>query len=161
MHTPRMIILTTILTLSAIGQIVLTFLFYDSDGNEVVRNIGWIILAISALFGWLPIYTFKKWGGVAKGESYMKTTMLVDRGVYRIVRHPQYLAGILMGIALAMIGQHWIIAVIGVIYVVTTYTSTWDEEKLLINKFGDEYRQYMRQVPRVNFIFGIIRSLRR
>jgi protein-S-isoprenylcysteine O-methyltransferase Ste14 len=28
-------------------------------------------------------------GGVAKGEGYIKTTVLVDTGIYAIVRHPQ------------------------------------------------------------------------
>ena len=39
--------------------------------------------------GLLPIITFRRKGGVAKGESYIKTTVLVDTGIYAIVRHPQ------------------------------------------------------------------------
>ncbi|MBM4029289.1 MAG: hypothetical protein FJ280_28415, partial [Planctomycetes bacterium] len=66
-----------------------------------------------SIFGWLPIFTFKKMGGVSKGQSYIHTTALVDRGIYAIVRHPQYLAGILMGMALPFISQHWLVAVPG------------------------------------------------
>ena len=58
-----------ILTITAAGQIILTFLFYNKDGSETICNTGWIILWISAVFGWLPIFTFNKWGGVSKGRA--------------------------------------------------------------------------------------------
>jgi len=35
-------------------------------------------------------------GGVKEGESYVKTTRLVDESLYAVVRHPQYLGGILV-----------------------------------------------------------------
>jgi len=147
----------TILTLAAVGQILLSFFLYDHNGNETVTNIGWIILWISAIFGWLPIFTMKKWGEVPKGKSYIQTTKLVDRGVFAIVRHPQYLAGMLMGVALSLIAQNWIVAVLGIIVIVVTYLDVFDEEKSCIEKFGDEYLDYMKRVPGVNFILGIFR----
>ena len=98
-----------ILTLAAIGQIVCAILFYNKNGSTTITNIGWVVLWISAAFGWLPILTFKKWGSVPKGQSYMKTTVLVDKGVYAIVRHPQYLAGILIAIGLTLVAQHWLV----------------------------------------------------
>jgi protein-S-isoprenylcysteine O-methyltransferase Ste14 len=161
MRSTKDFIMATVLTLAAVGQIVLAFLLYNKDGNEAIINMGWMILSISAIFGWLPIFTFKKWGEVSKGKGYMHTTVLVDRGVYAIVRHPQYLAGILMGLALPLISQHWVVAALGILVIVITYLNTYDEEVSTIAKFGDEYRQYMRRVPRVNFLLGIIRLLRR
>jgi protein-S-isoprenylcysteine O-methyltransferase Ste14 len=160
MMTKRTIILATILTIASVGQIVLAFLLYNEDGNTMVINLGWVILWISAIFGWLPIFTFKKLGRVPKGKAYLHTTILVDRGVYAIVRHPQYLAGILMGLALPLITQHWLVAVLGIIVIVITYVNTFDEEASNIVKFGDEYRQYMQRVPRLNFLIGIVRIIR-
>jgi protein-S-isoprenylcysteine O-methyltransferase Ste14 len=161
MKTKRDIILTIILTLAAVGQIVLAFVLYNENANTDIINLGWAILWISAIFGWLPIFTFKKYGGVAKGKSYIQTSTLVDRGVYAIVRHPQYLAGILMGLALPLITQHWLVAVLGAIVIVVTYVNTFDEEALNLEKFGDVYRQYMQRVPRLNFLLGIVRLLLR
>ncbi len=160
MKTKRDIILATILTMAAVGQIILAFILYDENGNISIINLGWFILWISAIFGWLPIYTFKKHGGVAKGKSYIQTSILVNRGVYAIVRHPQYLAGILMGLSLPLISQHWLVAVLGVIVIVILYINTFDEEVSNIAKFGDQYRQYMQRVPRLNFLLGIIRIIR-
>lgn len=161
MSNTRMIVMTTILTLTAIGQIILAILLYDPNANTAVINLGWVILWVSAVFGWLPIFTFKKWGGVPKGKSYLHTTVLVDRGVYAIVRHPQYLAGILISLALPLITQHWAVAGLGIVTAAIYYLNTFDEEASVIEKFGDQYREYMQRVPRVNFLLGAYRLLTR
>lgn len=157
----RDVILAVLVTFIAVGQIVLAILLYADHANAVVRNTGWGILWVSAIFGWLPIITLKRWGGVAKGKSYIHTTQVVDRGIYSIVRHPQYLAGILMGLALALIAQHWIVSVFGVAAVVVYYASTFDEEKRVLEKFGEDYSRYAQRVPRLNCLLGIVRSVRR
>lgn len=159
MKKTQMMILGIILTLAILAEITLAVILYDPQRNAAVINTGWVILWISAIFGWLPIITFKKWGRVPGGESYIKTTVLVDRGVYAIVRHPQYLAGILIGLALPLISWHWLIAILGGIVIVITCLGTFDEEQDSIAKFGDVYRQYMQRVPRFNFILGMIRLI--
>jgi protein-S-isoprenylcysteine O-methyltransferase Ste14 len=156
----KAIMLAAILTIVAIGQIVLSFLLYDKNGSPIVRNVGWVVLWISAIFGWLPIYTFRKWGGVTKGKSYVQTTVLVDRGIYAIVRHPQYLAGMMIGVALTLIAQHWLVGVLGAIAIVIYYVDTFEEEESAVVKFGESYTRYMESVPRVNFVVGIVRLLR-
>ncbi len=161
MNTTRDILLSILLTLAAVAQIVLAFILYDENDNLVIINLGWVILWISAIFGWLPIFTFKKYGGVKKGESYIQTSVLVERGVYAIVRHPQYLAGILMGLAIPLVSQHWLIAGLGLIVIVILYLNTFDEEAFNIAKFGVAYRQYMQRVPRLNFVLGIARLIAR
>jgi protein-S-isoprenylcysteine O-methyltransferase Ste14 len=157
----RDVILAVLVTIIAVGQIVLAILLYADDANTAVRNTGWGILWVSAIFGWLPVITLKRWGDVPKGKSYVHTTQVVDRGIYSIVRHPQYLAGILMGIALALITQHWIVGVFGAAAVVVYYASTFDEEQRALDKFGDDYSRYAQKVPRLNCLLGIARAVRR
>jgi len=160
MRDRAMIVLGIILTIAAAGQIILSFLLYDSQGNSLLENAGWGVLTVSAIFGWLPIYTFRKRGGV-KGGAYIHTTTLVDSGVYGIVRHPQYLAGVLMSIALPMIAQHWLVAAFGLVAAVVYYVNTFTEEKNNLEKFGEEYRRYMETVPRMNFVAGLVRLIQR
>jgi len=160
MHS-RMVVTATILTVAAISQIVLAFLLYNQEGNPVIQNLGWVILWGSALFGWLPIFTLRKWGGVPKGKQYVHTEVLVKRGVYAILRHPQYFAGMLLGIGLSLVAQNWIVAILGCIIVVILYFDTFTEDRSNIEKFGQAYLQYMEHVPRVNFLLGIIRLWRR
>jgi protein-S-isoprenylcysteine O-methyltransferase Ste14 len=141
------------LTIIVVGQIILAIVLYDPDANKAVINTGWIVLWISAVFGWLPIYTFRKKGEV-QGKSYIHTTKLVDSGVYSIVRHPQYLAGILISIALPLITQHWAVLIFGILAIGIYYFDTFDEEKGCLGKFGVAYQNYMEKVPRLNFILG-------
>ena len=160
MSNTKQVICATILTIAAVGQIILAFVFYNPDGNVLLINIGWGVLMLSAIFGWLPIFTFRRKGNV-KGRGYIHTTVLVDRGIYGIVRHPQYLAGVLMSIALPMISQHWLVFVLGLTAVVIYFLDTYNEETECIKKFGEAYQQYMRRIPRMNFISGIIRAIQR
>ena len=157
----RDLLMGILLTLAAVGQIVLGFVFYDSQGSDLWRNIGWGVGYLSAIFGWLPMYELKKRGGVEKGHSYIQTSKLVDSGIYAIVRHPQYLAGILISIAVAMIAQHWLVTVIGAIAAIIYFTDTFNEEQRNITKFGNAYKQYQQKVPRVNFLLGFIRWISR
>lgn len=149
-----------ILTAAAVGQIVAAVFYYDPQAPATVINAGWMVLFVSAVFGWLPIFTFRKKGEVA-GRSYIHTTVLVDSGVYAIVRHPQYLAGILITIALGLISQHWVVWILGAIASLVNYLGTYDEEANCIEKFGEAYRQYQQKVPRLNFIVGIVQWFRR
>jgi len=158
MNSKRTIISGILLTIVAVGQIILAFVLYDPEGNLPLINIGWIVLMMSAIFGWLPIFTFQRKGKV-EGKSYIHTTVLVDSGIYAIVRHPQYLAGVLISIALPMISQHWSVSLLGLIGMAIYYHDTFDEEEKCIKRFGDAYRQYMKRVPRMNFLTGMVRAI--
>ncbi len=90
----------------------------------------------------------------------MQTTALVDTGIYAIVRHPQGgTAGILLNLALALIGQHWLLVVLAAVGMVLLYMDTFKADEACTEKFGQEYVRYMQRVPRVNFVAGILRLL--
>ena len=120
-----------------------------------------ILWTLSAVFGWMPIYTLRKHGGVPEGKSYIHTTILVDSGIYGIVRHPQYLAGILINLAFILIAQNWVILILGIVSAVLFYIDTRNADRSCIEKFGDGYKRYIQSVPQINFLIGIIRILRR
>jgi protein-S-isoprenylcysteine O-methyltransferase Ste14 len=142
-----------------VAQFVLAFLL-RRPGSEVLRWAGWIAWCASAIFGWLPIFTLRRKGGVAKGDSYMKTTELVDTGIYAIVRHPQMgTAWLLMCLALMLIAQHWSSIALGVPAMVLAYLDLLKADQRLVERFSDAYRRYMERVPRVNFVLGIVRLL--
>jgi protein-S-isoprenylcysteine O-methyltransferase Ste14 len=120
---------------------------------------GWLIWVISVFFGWYPIFYFKRKGGVKKGDSFVHTTVLVDSGLYSIIRHPQYTSGILFSLSLILISQSWLIAITGIVVIPLLYLDIIMADKHEIEKFGDDYRCYMKRVPRTNFLLGIIRLL--
>jgi len=159
--TPKEIILSCIYGPLIVLQLVLFFFFYYNYlGIDILAYIGWILWILSIVFGILPIYTFRKKGGVPKGESYMKTTKLVDTGVYSIVRHPQYLAGLLLMIALILLTQHWLSIIAGTIAFVAFYIDTLRVDTDCIEKFGEDYKRYMKRVPKLNFLLGIYRRIK-
>jgi protein-S-isoprenylcysteine O-methyltransferase Ste14 len=150
----------TVWSILIVLQIILSFFLHNQAGLPVLKHVGWIALTVSAVFGWLPIFAFRKKGGVSKGRSYIQTTVLVDSGIYAVVRHPQYLAGILLSLALILITQHWFIATIGVVTMVLNYLIALKADQELTEKFGDDYKRYMQKVPRINFLLGLMRLLR-
>lgn len=83
----------------------------------------------------------------------------MDTGLYAIVRHPQYVALTLLNIAFILVGQNLIIAILGILAIPLMIIDIQKAEKACIEKFGDTYKNYMKRVPQINFVFGFIRVL--
>jgi len=142
------------------AQYILAFFVYKLPGIKALQWVGWGIWVISGIFGIAPIFIFRLKGNVAKGKSYTETTKLVDSSLYAIVRHPQYVAGMLFNLALMLMAQHWVVILVGVVSMVLIYIDIQAADKEGIEKFGESYCKYMEKVPQVNFVFGIIRVIR-
>jgi len=150
-------LLSSIASVLTVAQIVLAFYLYG-QGSEALKWAGWICLWTSGIFGMLPIITFRRKGGVPKGGSYMKTTELVDTGIYAIVRHPQGgTAWLLISLGVMLIAWHWTSMILGLVSMGLVYADTFKSDQYCIEKFGDAYKRYLARVPRVNFVVGIIR----
>jgi len=153
----------TFTSLLFISQIIVgIYLLSDVSQIEVLAYVGVGLYVFSGIvFGMLPVMEFRKKGGVKKGESYIHTSKLVDTGIYSIVRHPQYVTFILWAIAGMLLFQHWIIIILGIPIIPLTYIDLIKADRDAIEKFGDDYKTYMKRVPRANFLLSIIRHLRR
>ncbi|MBL8829159.1 MAG: isoprenylcysteine carboxylmethyltransferase family protein [Planctomycetaceae bacterium] len=73
---------------------------------------------------------------------------LVTTGPYRYVRHPFYVAYLLSIIGTALVAANGYFLILGLPVFVLLYLRTSQEEAELVNRFGDEYRQYMRRTGR-------------
>ena len=156
------LLLSAIWSVLLVAQIASGFFLYNQAGIPVVRSAGWGIWALGAVFGVIPIFALRRKGDVPQGKSYMHTTVLVDTGIYALVRHPQNgVAGMLLNLALPLIVQHWFVAVLSVLAMGLLYLDVLKADQYCIQKFGDDYKRYMQRVPRVNFLLGVARLLRR
>jgi protein-S-isoprenylcysteine O-methyltransferase Ste14 len=154
-------LLSSIAGTLTVAQIALAFLL-RRPSSEALEWAGWICLWISSIFGMLPVITFRRKGGVPKGKSYIKTTILVDTGLYAIVRHPQNgTSWLLINLGIMLIAQHWTSIVLGLVSMVLVYADTFKADQYCIEKFGDAYRRYAKRVPRVNFVTGIVQLILR
>ena len=140
-------------------QLVLAYFYYNHLQLDTVANIGWLVFMVSGVFGWLPIITLKKNGEVPQGKSYIHTTVLVDSGIYSVVRHPQYLAGVLMGLALVLISQYWLNAIFFIPVAAGFYWDSLRADRNLVEKFGGRYVAYMENVSGMNPLKGVFRKI--
>jgi protein-S-isoprenylcysteine O-methyltransferase Ste14 len=71
---------------------------------------------------------------------------LVTTGPYRYVRHPLYLAFLLMLTSTGLLSSNWFIGVVGVLLIASiTVVRIPAEETLLSQRFGERYREYRQR----------------
>lgn len=145
-------------TLAVIGvmlfQIRGALLGRDFGTNWSLVGLGAILLGVLAWLGFaygrhMNHLSLTTRMGVPELSSTQSRQTLVRDGLYGIVRHPIYLSGILMGISYALIVNYLgtyvlFVAALPVFYVITVL-----EERELVDRFGDAYRRYQREVPRL------------
>ncbi len=79
-----------------------------------------------------------------------KKHTLVDTGLYAYVRHPMYSAFWLLALAQAALLPNWIAGFSGIVgWGILFFLRVGREERLMIETFGDEYRDYMHRTKRV------------
>ena len=134
-------------------------LLYRNIIVDYLDYLGWGLLFLSIYFAVAPVYVFKKKANVPKGKSYIHTKVIVDDGIFSIVRHPQYLSMLLVEIGLVLIVQHWLILILSIICFGLTYYGILIQDKILVRKFKEDYVKYMEKVPKTNFLLGIIKII--
>jgi protein-S-isoprenylcysteine O-methyltransferase Ste14 len=139
----------------------MVFFYYNYYELGYLVIAGWSLLSLSIILVLLAGYEFKMKGGHPEDESIVHTTILVDSGVYSVVRHPQYFGFILFIFGLVLMSQHWLSVTTGILGVTLFYFDIVKEEQMSIEKFGDEYREYMNKVPRLNIILGVIQLIKK
>lgn len=149
-----------IMSFAYIGLFFSGFLVENKFYNGTIGVLGWMVWIFGLLLAFAPNVVFKRRGGVKQGKSYIHTTKLVDDGIYGIIRHSQYTGGIVIAFSMCLIAQTWLTYLLSLIAISTTYLSMILEEKDLIRKFGSQYREYMKKVPRMNILLGLIRKLK-
>lgn len=113
---------------------------------EPIRWFG-VGIGIVCVFGiyWL----FSSIGsGITPTSATRSEHQLVTKGIYKYIRHPLYTFGSSLFIAFGMMADNWFIALLGVLAFIGMAIRTPKEEANLIEKFGDEYREYMRRTGR-------------
>ncbi|HKY55752.1 MAG TPA: isoprenylcysteine carboxylmethyltransferase family protein [Anaerolineales bacterium] len=106
-----------------------------------------VVIGILCTFGiyWL----FSSIGiGITPTSATRKEHKLVTSGPYRWVRHPLYTVGSSMFVAFGMMADNWFTTLLGILAFIGMAIRTPKEEANLIEKFGDEYREYMKRTGR-------------
>ena len=134
--------------------------FVQTTRNDTLKIAGVVLLAAACILWILPVMQMKKYGRLKPGGKYFDTTTIVDRGLFSLVRHPQYLAYILLVTGFALLSQHWSVITLTALAIIFFYLHTVEEEKELIHRYKKDYKIYCTRVPRFNLIRGIYNSLK-
>ena len=113
---------------------------YAAAGGAVIVLTG-VIFSVLTLMAWSTMFV---------GHGVQKNQELITCGIYSRVRNPIYLADILYWIGLSIGTLNIAVGIITVIYVIPHYILYIKaEEKMMNEHFGEPYRNYCNNVPRL------------
>lgn len=149
---------TVTMTMIKIGGLILWFsplIYLIRPGWMAWSKVGlpdwtrWLGVAIGILCVLGIYWLFSSIGsGITPTSATREQHKLVTSGPYRWVRHPLYTVGSSLFISFGMMADNWFIAALGILAFIGMAIRTPKEEANLIEKFGDEYRQYMKRTGR-------------
>ena len=91
------------------------------------------------------------WSGFTLGRFYsadvtiQKNHRLITTGLYRHLRHPRYLGGVLFAVGFALLFRSWIGLVGSAMVLGVILFRIKDEEALMRQEFGQEWETYCKQ----------------
>ena len=102
------------------------------------------------LYVGLPIFALALAMTLMSSISFATTPLgePVTKGVYRISRHPIYLSGFLLYVGIGIACASWVLLLCAVVWIVLWSIVVPTEERFLLKKYGDAYREYMNRTPR-------------
>jgi protein-S-isoprenylcysteine O-methyltransferase Ste14 len=137
-----------------LGLGVLNVPSWFKEPFSFVQIISWILLLGSAFLIMGALWTLRKYGRpdrtLEDGSriAFEKTTQLVTRGSYKVIRHPMYasLLYLAWGIFLKHISS--LSTALVILVSLTLFLSAVYEERENLCIFGDDYAVYTRQTKR-------------
>jgi protein-S-isoprenylcysteine O-methyltransferase Ste14 len=109
----------------------------------------WIGVGLGVAAAGLIIWTFCTLGpNLTDTVVTRRDATLVTHGPYRWVRHPFYLAFAIAVIANTLVTANAILAIFGMAAFLVIVARTTIEERKLIERFGNDYRDYMQHTGR-------------
>ena len=115
---------------------------------EIIRlfGIGFNIVGLVFL-AWIHRALGQHWSMMLKlGEGHK----LVTTGPYARIRHPMYTFFYILVISTALISANLFVGIFGIgAWTLLYFVRIGDEEKMLLEEFGEEYQKYMERTGRL------------
>jgi protein-S-isoprenylcysteine O-methyltransferase Ste14 len=99
---------------------------------------GLIVFAVSVFFSVKALFDI----------AFAPVDKPITQGIYKFSRHPMYFSGFLMFTSVGISCASWVVLLLAVVWIVFWRIVVPAEERLLVVKYGESYRDYMARTPR-------------
>jgi len=98
----------------------------------------------------LPICLLALWIGLMFGISFATapTDKPISKGIFAFSRHPGYFSYFLGCVGIGIICASWVFLLTALVWIISWNFGVVDEERLLLAKYGDAYREYRSRTPK-------------
>jgi len=125
---------------------ILTLLNYNvwfRDPFSFYQILSWVCLTLSA-YAAITGFILLRRKGKPEG-NFENTSVLVSSGIYHFIRHPMYCSVFLLGTGIALKKPEVAQQLLACSNLIAIYFTARIEENEMLIKFGDTYRNYMKQ----------------
>ena len=152
-----LIYLPTVANISQLGFLGFFTQLSVFDFPFFVKILASVIIAIGLIMTVYASHLLSSKGGLKQGDDTIK---FIREGPYKIMRHPiafgMFCLFILHPFVISNLISYTILALIGqLILILGMFLGPINEDKMNLRKWDDQYRRYMKEVPRFNFILGL------
>jgi len=127
-----------LLLIIMIGPLTAIFGVWEIPTNKIATIITGMVIFLLGAFLYFKWEIF--WHKTYKGQ-------LVTGGIFQYIRHPHYTSLLIIGFGLAFFFYSLLAIAIAFIAIPIMIWSIVDEEKVLINQYGKDYKKFMEKVP--------------
>jgi protein-S-isoprenylcysteine O-methyltransferase Ste14 len=139
-YPPNLAALILVLIIISVFKVGTLTGIYETRFNSL-RIAGLVIFIV---FSWIQIWSYKLLGSSYSQDIVIqKNHKIITSGIYKIIRHPQYLSQILsdLGAAIALL-SYIALPFVLLLEIPLFIMRAMLEEKLLMKHFGEEYLSY-------------------
>ncbi|HEX2921072.1 MAG TPA: isoprenylcysteine carboxylmethyltransferase family protein [Bacteroidales bacterium] len=117
--------------------------YWFNEPFTLLHLISWALLIFS-IYPVVAGYMLLKRKG-KPDSNFENTSLLVKSGIYGSIRHPLYLSLFLFGTGVMLKSPDKFQLILGGLNAIAVYFTARIEEGEMIAKFGNEYREYMKE----------------
>lgn len=153
------VIIASIQFLSMVGQVILMGFFFENHNLQSLPIIGYVIISIA--FAFLASGSIVLYEGVEIKEKRRPRIRFEEKGIYTVIRHPIYLGLMILFIGMMFISDLRWSSILAFPSIVIMYYYMIKEESIFIERFGEDFKEYMDRVPRMDIFLGIYRKIKK
>jgi protein-S-isoprenylcysteine O-methyltransferase Ste14 len=115
---------------------------------KFISLIGLVLIVLGLIVRWTAILTLKKYFTV--DVSIQSNHKIIDKGIYKFIRHPAYAGSLLSFLGLGLSFSNWLSTLVIFIPILIAFIYRIRvEEKALVQAFGEEYTNYSKATKRL------------